>query len=85
MQDLEKDIQALHERNKKVDLDKKWETSLTRRLLLMFFTYVAIGLYLNAIAIADPWLNAIVPTIGFYLSTLTLPFFRKMWERYIKK
>jgi len=80
--DLEKRIQTIETRNKKVELDKAWERSWTRRILLALFTYLAIGLYLNAIDIHDPWLNAIVPTIGFLLSTLTLPFFRKQWEKY---
>jgi len=65
-----------------VEQNKSWETSITRRILLMVFTYLAIGIYLNAIAVNDPWLNAIVPSIGFMLSTLTLPFFKKLWVKY---
>ncbi|MFH1396886.1 MAG: hypothetical protein ABIG93_05820 [archaeon] len=76
---LEKDINALKDRNKKVESDKGWETSFTRRGLLMLFTYLAIGFYLQAIKIPLPWLNAIVPAVAFMLSTLTLPFFKKLW------
>ena len=85
MTDLEKRISAIEDRNRKVEQDKKWETSYTRRMLLIIFTYIAISLYLNAINVNNPWLNAIVPSIGFWLSTLTLPFFRKLWEKYIDK
>lgn len=76
---LEKRIAIIEERNKRVELDKAWETSLVRRGLLILFTYLSVGLYLQVIAIPNPWLNAIVPSLGFLLSTLTLPIFKKWW------
>lgn len=79
LQDLENRIAEIERRNQKVELDKAWETSWFRRVLLMAFTYLAIGLYLRAINIPNPWLNAIVPAIGFLLSTLTLPLFKRWW------
>lgn len=82
---LEKRIEVIENRNKNVEEDKAWETSATRRILLIAFTYLAIGLYLNAIGIPNPWLNAIVPAVGFLLSTLTLPFFKNLWSKYINK
>lgn len=81
---LEDKIKRIEERNKKVEFDKAWELSYFRRFLLMLFTYLAIGFYLNAVKIPQPWLNAIVPTLAFMLSTLTLPFFKKMWLEYFK-
>lgn len=80
---LETRIQKIEDRNKKVEADKAWETSFTRKFLLIMFTYIAIGLYMNAVNIDRPWLNAIVPATGFLLSTLTLPFFKEVWEKYI--
>lgn len=80
VEDLEKRIEKIEERNRKVEKDKAWETSFVRRGLLIMFTYLAIGLYMDAIGVNLPWLNAIVPSLGFFLSTLTLPFFRKLWE-----
>lgn len=82
---VEERLRVIEERNARVEADKAWETSYTRRILLIVFTYVAIGLYMWAIGVSDPWLNAIVPSVGFLLSTLTLPLFKKMWlERYSK-
>jgi len=78
---LKKRITALEARNRKVETNKKWETSYTRRVLLFLFTYIAIGLYMWAIAVPRPWLNAIVPSVGFLLSTLTLPYFKNWWLR----
>jgi len=83
LKDLEKEIDIIKERNKRVEIDKAWETSYTRRILLVIFTYLAIGFYLQAIGVAEPWLNAIVPAIAFMLSTLTLPFFKRMWARFV--
>ena len=37
--------------------------------ILIIFTYLAVGLYLNAIKVNEPWLNAIVPALAFMLST----------------
>ena len=79
MKEVEKEIQRLKARNKGVESDKAWEVSFTRRSLLMIFTYLAIGIYLQVINIERPWLNAIVPAVAFMLSTLTLPWFKKMW------
>lgn len=83
--ELEKRIEKIESRNKKVELNKAWETSLTRRILVALFTYLAIALYLKFILGIDPWINAIIPTVGFLLSTLTLPFFKKFWEKYLVK
>jgi len=85
MEELEKRVEKIEARNRQVETGKAWETSWTRRILVAVFTYLAIALYLKFIVHIDPWINAIVPTTGFLLSTLTLPWFRKMWERTIYK
>lgn len=79
MKNLEQKIQKIEERNQRVELDKKWEVSWTRRGLLTLFTYLAIGVYMWTIDIQRPWLNAVVPAVAFMLSTLTMPFFKKLW------
>lgn len=85
IEELEEEIGKLKQRNRRVELDKRWETSLTRRGLLIIFTYLAIGLYLNAIHVENPWINAVVPSVGFLLSTLTLPYFKNLWINSRKK
>ena len=76
---LEQRVGKIEARNARVETDKAWEGSLTRRGLLMLFTYLAIGIYMWAIGVMQPWLNAVIPTAGFMLSTFTMPFFKKMW------
>lgn len=79
LEELDTEIKKIKERNARVEADKAWETSLARRSLLVIFTYLAVAIYLNAINIPNAWLSAIVPAVGFMLSTLTIPFFKKIW------
>ncbi len=76
---LERRISAIENRNERVEKDKAWETSWPRKALIALFTYFSVAVYLAAIDINHAWLNAIVPTVGFTLSTLTMPFFKRMW------
>ena len=82
---MNKEIRTIIERNKKVEADKAWETSFTRKITIAIMTYLVIVLFLYMIEVSYPWLNAFVPTIGFILSTLSLPFFKKFWLRQIYK
>lgn len=82
---LEERVAKIEERNRRVEKDKAWETSWSRKVLIAVFTYLAIGGYLAFIVHINPWINAIVPTIGFLLSTLTLAWFKSLWEKYLHK
>ncbi len=82
---MQGDIEKIKERNRRVEAEKAWETSTTRRLILAVMTYVIIVVFLISIGAPNPLLNAIVPTTGFVISTLTLPFFRKLWIRHVYK
>jgi hypothetical protein len=85
IEELENRVKNIELRNKIVESNKGWELSYTRRGLLFLFTYLAIGIYLQVVDIPDPWLNAVVPSVAFMLSTLTLPYFRSLWLKYIYK
>lgn len=81
--DLEDRINRIEERNKKVTLDKKWETSLTRRIFIMLLTYIVVLIYSYIIKKYDNiFLSSLVPVIGFGLSTLSLRFIRKVWDKH---
>jgi len=81
--ELKKEIELIKERNKNVEADKAWEISLARKIVLAILTYISIGLYLSVIKVDRPWLNSIVPAVGFMLSTLTLGFFKRLWLKHI--
>lgn len=81
---LEDRIKEIEERNKRVELDKKWETSWTRKICIMILTYVIVIIYSYLVRNYDNiLLSSIVPVIGFGLSTLSLRIIRKIWERKI--
>lgn len=82
---IEKEIQDIKERNKKVELNKAWETSWTRKICIMILTYIVVILYSLSISkINNVFLSSLVPVIGFTLSTLSLNAIRKIWEKRIK-
>lgn len=79
LKNLEDRIAKIETRNKSVETDKAWETSITRRASIALSTYVILATYMWAIGVTSPLLNAIIPTIGFMLSTLSLPFIKSVW------
>lgn len=85
MTNLEKEIENIQERNKRVEIDKAWETSFFRKITIAILTYFVIVLFFVFAQLPNPFLNAIVPTLGFVLSTLSLPFFKQIWLKYIHK
>ena len=80
--ELEKEIIQIKERNKRVELDKKWETSWTRKICIMILTYIVVIIYSYVIRNIDNiLLSSLVQVIGFTLSTLSLKIVRKIWEK----
>jgi len=80
--DFEKEIAAIKARNKRVETDKAWETSWTRRLCIMVLTYAIVVLYQASISqVSNVFLSSLVPVMGFLLSTLSLKLIRKIWEK----
>lgn len=80
--DIEKEIEQIKQRNKKVELDKKWETSFTRRICICILTYIVVVIYSYLIRYFDNiFLSSLVPVIGFTLSTLSVKYIRKIWEK----
>jgi hypothetical protein len=83
---FEERLARVEQRNVRVEAEKAWETSWVRRILLVSFTYITIGTYMWIIQVSRPWLNAIVPAIGFMISTLSMPFFKALWlKRFTSK
>ena len=78
----EKEIKEIKERNKKVEMNKAWEISLTRRICIMILTYIVVIIYSYLIKNVDNvFLSSLVPVIGFTLSTLSLNLVRKVWKK----
>lgn len=83
--EIEKAIIEIKERNKRVELDKAWETSFTRKICICILTYIIVIIYSLLIQkISNVLLSSLVPVIGFTLSTLSLKVIRSIWEKYKK-
>jgi len=82
MKDIEKRLEAIEQRNKRVELDKAWEISRLRKILIAVLTYITVVSFFFVAQLPKPFINSIVPTTGFVLSTLSLPFFKKVWIKY---
>lgn len=81
---LEKEIELIKIRNKRVELDKLWETSWTRKICIMILTYIVVIIYSYLIKKFDNiFLSSLVPVIGFTLSTLSLKLIRNIWQKRI--
>lgn len=78
------EIQKIIDRNARVERDKKWETSLARRVVLTVVTWGAAFGFLKIIHADNAALAALVPAGGFLLSTLRLPWARTIWEKFQK-
>ncbi len=86
MVELRRELGKLKERNSRVEADKAWETSWARKLAIFVLTYLAIAIYFYATNLPSPFTNALVPSLAFVISTLSLPFFKKHWiESFYKK
>ncbi|MDA1038569.1 MAG: hypothetical protein O2877_02685 [bacterium] len=79
IEDLEKEVLELKARNERVERDKAWETSFARKVTIFLLTYAVIVLFFFVADLPNPFINSLVPAIGFGLSTLTIPFFKKAW------
>jgi uncharacterized membrane-anchored protein len=86
LKQLETRIEKIEERNYRVEADKAWETSWLRRVLIALLTYIVVWMYLVFVVnLPNPFINALVPTIGFLLSTLSIDLAKSFWMKYIYK
>lgn len=77
--ELEKRVNEIEKRNKKVEGDKAWETSTLRKVLIIILTYIFAVLYLKVADTTNPFFGAVIPCVGFFLSTQTLNLIKKKW------
>ena len=66
-------IEQIAARNCTKELDKAWEQSLVRKVVIALVTYTSALTFLWIIKVSEPYLTALIPVGGFSLSTATLP------------
>ncbi len=83
--DLADEIEKIKERNKRVEADKAWETSLFCKVLISVFTYLITAIVFYLIGVENYLASALIPTTGYFLSVQSLPFIKKWWiKKYYK-
>ena len=78
---MEKDVEVIKARNLRVEADKAWETSGIRIFSIVVITYIIAAFVMHVIGVKNFMLNALIPTLGYYLSTQSLPFIKRWWVR----
>lgn len=78
---LETRVSAIEARNARVQLDKAWETSITRKVWILGITYILTAITFRVIGVDAHLKHAIIPTFAYFLSTLSLPIVRRMWQK----
>ncbi len=81
MENPEHELRQIHDRNRRVETEKAWEVSLTRRLFIALVTYLTSAIFLWLIGDVLPFLKALVPAAGYLFSTLSLPWIKGFWMR----
>lgn len=79
IEQLEKEIDRIKTRNAAVESDKAWETSGLRKVIIALTTYILISVYMIILNVNKPFLNALIPTFGYVLSTLTVTIVKNRW------
>lgn len=79
LEELQLEIEEIKKRNRRVETDKAWETSWTRKIVISILTYSVIVIVFYFAKLPKPFINAIVPAVAFVVSTLTVPLFKKWW------
>ena len=77
--DSEEEINRLQRRNRSVEVDKAWEISIFRVLLITLITYGIALVFLLIIEQEDAHLVGLVPAGGYLLSVQTFPFIKRWW------
>ena len=79
MTNLEQEIAEIKERNRRVEADKAWETSWSRKVLVAGLTYLVVVSVFWVAELPRTSVNAIIPSVAFVLSTLSIPLVKKWW------
>lgn len=79
IEQIKKELAEIKARNKRVEMQKAWETSNTRRFSIICLTYIVMVVLLSIIGTPVPLMNAVVPTLGFFLSTVSIGIIKNWW------
>ncbi len=77
---LEERVKDIEERNRRVETDKAWETSIARRAAVAVLIFCAAWGWLLLQGSDTALRDALFPALGYILSTTALSALRVQWE-----
>jgi len=77
--EMTRELEAIKQRNTRVEADKAWEVSYVRIGAICAITYLVALAFLYTIGAERCGLGALMPTLGFFISTQSLPALKKWW------
>jgi len=80
-----KEITKIKQRNERVEEDKAWELSWTRKIIVAILTYIVILIFFLIADLPNPFVNSLVAAVAFVLSTLSISLLKKLWLKYLYK
>jgi hypothetical protein len=84
LQDIINRLANIEKRNTVVEESKAWEVSKTRKASILIITYILATIVMYFMDVPNYYLNSLIPTLGYFLSTLSLNFVKKIWLGKIK-
>ncbi|MBI5621382.1 hypothetical protein HY933_00765 [Candidatus Falkowbacteria bacterium] len=84
-QQLQIDLQQIKERNARVEADKAWEISQSRKIIILVLTFLVVLLVFYFNNMEKPLWNALIATVAFWISTLSVSAGKKLWLKYTYK
>lgn len=76
---VEQRLSQIEARNSRVEAEKAWETSNYRKVLIVVTTYFLMCLTMAIIGVNQFYIQSIIPTLGYFLSTLSFRFIKKFY------
>ena len=76
---IEKEIQTIEMHTARVEAERDWETCPLRVVTMCVTIYVSTAMIFAIIGVKIYFLNALIPTTAFFVSTLGLPPIKKWW------
>lgn len=84
LENIEFQLNEIKKRNQKVELEKSWEVSKTRKISIVLITYLFTSLVFYILKVENYFANAVIPTLGYFLSTQSLPVLKSIWMQNVK-
>lgn len=78
---LEKEIEIIKARNRRVEADKAWELSGTRTVFISVVTFVLLFAFFRMIRSEPAFLNALISSFAYLLSTFSYGMLKSWWLR----